>query len=130
MNVEHVVVIGWTAVLPEYVGYFGAFILRTYAAMLDAVSELSPEGTYIEIAAQGTMFEKRQELSTAAKRDVGMTINAMDFPVTDFSLIGHPREESRASVTAARFLKIPQIPNVGSVMSLGPVFIRDIRNSQ
>lgn len=96
--------------------------------IFEVLAEKAPQNTYMEVIAQGKLeYEKWKELENfLSDKKAGTIINKRDFPF-DPNLVGKNSTGSSSTVKMARLLGLTEVENIGSVKTLGPVFIKKLK---
>jgi hypothetical protein len=113
----------WTKVGSDYRGKFALAGVRVITGILEKIRALAPEGTFLEISAQGKLpIEKREEMAKfVASQPLDTLIPKEELPF-DLSLFGQNTEGSNSTVKFANFLNVKKVENFADDMTLGPVF--------
>ncbi|OGC69968.1 hypothetical protein A2415_04920 [candidate division WWE3 bacterium RIFOXYC1_FULL_39_7] len=115
------IVPGWTKVDPAHTVSLAFAGYKCFMRVINLLIAKAPYNTHMEAVAKGTEIDKRRSLLELSQRNKGAVITAEEFGIP-LENIAVPSEESAASVKMARILGLRQMPDIGSAVSLGPVF--------
>jgi hypothetical protein len=94
---------------------------------MNTVEELAPSNTWTEVVAQGQWpISRKNEIDELIEKGVGSYISEDKLPF-DMNLIGVNNSGSSSSVKMAIHTGMNMIKNVGSALTLGPVFSKKIK---
>lgn len=124
---DFMIIPAWTKVIQKHLLRFAIPGFRAFRNAMSQIVESAPENTWMEAIAQGQFpFDQREKLLVIAERDVGTFVPKGELPFK-MSLIGKNNNGSSSSVKMSRVMGLRQIQNIGSAMSLGPVFAKKLR---
>lgn len=123
---DFVIIPGWTKVAPLHLGRFAVPGFRAFQRVLKTVTAAAPANTWVESSTQGQWpAERRAELHLLSSQPLGSIFMPAELPFPP-EMIGQPHPVSRASSKIAPILGLRRLPDIGSTMSLGPVFVRQV----
>lgn len=124
---DFMIIPAWTKVAPRHLLRFAVPGFRAFRNAMSQIIENAPKNTWMEAIAQGQFpFDRRNELLAIAERGVGTFVPKDALPF-EMDLIGKNNSGSSSSVKMARVMGLGQIQNIGSAMSLGPVFAKKLK---
>jgi len=116
----------WTKVISTHRLKFAIPGFRAFTRVMTKIQESSPQHTWIESIAQGQFpFDKKEELVELSKRALNTFIPEHELPF-NLKLVGKNNPGSSSTVKMAKVMGLNQIDNLGSGLTLGPVFTKKV----
>ncbi|MFC1627044.1 hypothetical protein ACFL18_00620 [Patescibacteria group bacterium] len=114
----------WTKVIDSHLLKFAIPGFRAFKKIIKLIQESASQNTWMELIAQG-QFEERSKLAELLKREIGTFIPKNELPF-QLDMIGKNNQGSSSSRKMAKLLGLKQVENLGSGLTLGPVFVKEI----
>jgi hypothetical protein len=116
----------WAKVLPSHRLKFAIPGFRAFKMVINIIEEVAPSGTWMEVIAQGRFpFERKGELINLSDRGLDTFIPEDELPF-DPGLIGKSDPFSSSSAKMAQLMDMRQVEKLGSNLTLGPVFAKQV----
>ena len=116
----------WTKVLSSHRLKFVIPGFRAFRKVMQEIQESAPSNTWMEAIAQGQFpFERKEELIKLSRRSLNTFIPEDELPF-GLKIIGKNNSGSSSSVKMARLMGMKQIADLGSNLTLGPVFTKRV----
>jgi len=114
----------WTKVLHSHRLKFAIPGFRAFRKVMEIIQKSAPSDTWIEVTAQGQFpFDRKGELIELSKRELNTFIAEDELPF-DLEMVGKNNSGSSSSVGIALLMELRQVDNLGSALTLGPVFTK------